>query len=85
MLKVKLTLIGIVIIAIIAAALYLRYGGITHERICEVVVDESDEIQSKIDDRYQALDQKLDRIEGKLDQLLKIANRPLPDNLQVVQ
>lgn len=80
--KVRLVLVAIVLLALAAVALYLRFGGVTHERIYDAVVGESDAIQARIDDRYRALDRKLDRIEGKLDRLLEIANRPLPDNLQ---
>lgn len=80
--KAKLTAVLVLILVIIAAALYLRFFGVTHERIVDVVQDESGEIRQKIDDRYQALDKKLDRIESKLDRLLSIAERPLPDNLQ---
>lgn len=80
--KVRLVLVAIVMLALAAVALYLRFGGVTHERIYDAVVGESDAIQARIDDRYRALDRKLDRIEGKLDRLLEIANRPLPDNLQ---
>ena len=64
------------------AAFYLKFAGVTHEDICDVVTDESAKVQSVVDDRYQKLDKKLDRIEGKLDRLLEIADRPLPDNLQ---
>ena len=80
--KVKLGVAGVILLAIIIAALCLRYGGVTHESIHHAVLDESSEIKERIDDRYSALDKKLDRIEGKLDRILDIANRPLPDNLQ---
>lgn len=80
--KMKLIVVGIILLSLAAAALYLRFGGVTHERLYDAVVSESDRIQARIDDRCRALDRKLDRIEGKLDRLLEIANRPLPDNLQ---
>ena len=82
--KVKLIVVGLILLALAAVALYLRFGRVTHERIYDAVTGESDAIQTKVDDRYHALDRKLDRIEGKLDRLLEIANRPLPDNLQPV-
>lgn len=50
--------------------------------VIRVTTEESRRIQDRIDGRYQALDAKLDRIEGKLDRLLKIAERPLPDGMQ---
>ena len=83
--KIKLTICGIILLAILAAAIYLRFGGVTRERIYSKVSDESDEIQGKIDERYRALDKKLDRIECKLDKILEIANCPLPDNLKPAQ
>ena len=69
-------------IALGAALWYLKFYGVTHEEIYEAVTEESVKVQSVVDDRYQKLDRKLDRIEGKLDKLLEIANRPLPDGMQ---
>lgn len=66
---------------IVAAALYLKFAGVTHEDLRDAVRGESATIQQAMDDRYRALDRKLDRIEGKLDRLLEIANRPLPDGM----
>ena len=80
--KVKLCIVGAMLLAIFIAALYLRYGGVTHESTHHAVLNESSEIKERIDDRYSALDRKLDRIEGKLDLILEMANRPMPDNLQ---
>ena len=83
--KVRLIALMVVILVVFGAALYLRYGGVTHERIVEVVEDRSDEIKDRIDERYSALDRKLDRIESKLDKLLEIATRPPPDGMQEVK
>ena len=60
---------------------YLKFAGVTHEDIYDAVTAESTKVQSVVDDRYQKLDRKLDRIESKLDKLLEIANRPLPDGV----
>lgn len=72
----------LLLIMAVAAIWFLKYAGVTHEDIYSAVTDESAEIQSVVDDRYQKLDKKLDRIESKLDRLLEIANRPLPDGMQ---
>ena len=72
----------LLVIAIVAAIWYLKFYGVTHEEIYEAVTEESAKVQSVVDDRYQRLDRKLDRIEGKLDKILEIANRPLPDGMQ---
>ena len=73
------------LIAAVAAVWFLKYAGVTHEDIYAAVTDESAEIQSVVDDRYQKLDKKLDRIESKLDRLLEIANRPLPDGMRLAE
>lgn len=72
----------LLLIALVATLWYLKFYGVTHEEIYEAVTEESAKVQSVVDDRYQRLDRKLDRIEGKLDKLLEIANRPLPDGMQ---
>ena len=83
--KAKLAVCCLILLAIVIATLCLRYGGVTHESIRHAVVSESGAIKDRIDDRYNALDRKLDRIEGKLDRILEIATRPLPDNLNHVE
>lgn len=75
----------VLLVAAVAAIWYLKFAGVTHEDIYDAVTGESDKVQSVVDDRYQKLDRKLDRIEGKLDKLLEIANRPLPDGMQRAQ
>ena len=79
----KLIVVLILLLIALAAVLwYLKFYGVTHEDIYEAVTEESVKVQSVVDDRYRKLDKKLDRIEGKLDKLLEIANRPLPDGMQ---
>ena len=81
----KLTVILILLVVALGAAVwYLKFAGVTHEEIYEAVTEESTKVQSVVDDRFQKLDKKLDRIEGKLDRLLEMANRPLPDGMQRV-
>ena len=79
--KKLIVILVLLLIALGAAVWYLKSYGVTHEEIYEAVTEESVKVQSVVDDRYQKLDQKLDRIEGKLDKLLEIANRPLPDGM----
>ena len=79
----KLIVILFLLVIVLGAALWcLKFCGVTHEEIYEAVTEESAKVQAVVDDRYQKLDKKLDRIEGKLDKLLEIANRPLPDGMQ---
>ena len=82
----KLFVILVLLLTVCMVAVwYLKFAGITHEKIYEAVTDGSGKVQAMVDDRYRKLDQKLDRIEGKLDKLLEIANRPLPDGMQPAQ
>ena len=80
--KKLILVLTLLVIALSAAVWYLKFYGVTHEAIYEAVTEESAKMQSVVDDRYQKLDQKLDRIESKLDKLLEIANRPLPDGMR---
>ena len=80
--KKLIVVLVLLLIALAAALWYLKFYGVTHEEIYEAVTEESAKVQAVVDDRYQRLDRKLDRIEGKLDKLLEIANRPLPDGMQ---
>ena len=80
--KKLIVILILLVVALGAAVWYLKFAGVTHEEIYEAVTEESAKVQAVVDDRYQKLDKKLDRIEGKLDKLLEIANRPLPDGMQ---
>ena len=80
--KKLMVILILLLIALGAAVWCLKFYGVTHEEIYEAVTEESAKVQSVVDDRYRRIDQKLDRIEGKLDKLLEIANRPLPDGMQ---
>ena len=80
--KKLMVILILLLIALGAAVWCLKFYGVTHEEIYEAVTEESAKVQSVVDDRYRRIDQKLDRIEGKLDKLLEIANRPLPDGMK---
>ena len=80
--KKLIVILFLLLIALGAAVWYLKFSGVTHEEIYEAVTEESAKVQNVVDDRYRKLDQKLDRIEGKLDKLLEIASRPLTDGMQ---
>ena len=83
--KKLIAVLILLLIALAAALWYLKFYGVTHEEIYEAVTEESAKVQAVVDDRYQRLDRKLDRIEGKLDKILEIANRPLPDGMRRVE
>ena len=83
--KKLIAILVLLLVAAGAAIWYLKFAGVTHEDIYDAVTVESAKVQSVVDDRYQKLDRKLDRIESKLDRLLEIANRPLPDGMQRIK
>ena len=83
--KKLIVILVLLLVAAGAAIWYLKFAGVTHEDIYDAVTAESTKVQSVVDDRYQKLDRKLDRIESKLDKLLEIANRPLPDGMQRIK
>ena len=81
----KKILLLLFVVALVAAVAWLWYWfncGVSNKDVCDVVCGESAKIQDRIDRRHQELDRKLYRIEGKLDRLLKIADRPFPDGMQ---
>ena len=80
--KKLIVILVLLLVAAGAAIWYLKFAGVTHADIYDAVTAEPAKVQSVVDDRYQKLDRKLDRIESKLDKLLEIANRPLPDGMQ---
>ena len=83
--KKLIVVLILLLVALVAALWYLRFCSVTHEEIYEAVTEESVKVQSVVDDRYRKLDHKLDRIEGKLNKLLEVANRPLPDGMRRVE
>ncbi len=83
--KIRFVVWALVVLALLAVAWRLRFGGVTHERIVAVVEDRAEAVRARVDARCDALDRKLDRIESKLDRLLEIATRPLPDGMREVR
>lgn len=71
-----------VVAAILAAVFRFGLSAKTHDDIYEAVVDSSSGVKSHVDSRCDLLERKLDRIEGKIDRLLKIAEGPLPDGMK---
>ena len=71
------------LLLLVAAFTWFRFnGGVSHRDICTAVRGEAAGLHEHVEQRYHDLDRKLDRIEGKLDRLLKIAESPLPDGMQ---
>ena len=80
--KKLMVILALLLVAAGAAIWYLKFAGVTHEDIYDAVTEEATKVQSVVDDRYQKLERKLDRIESKLDKLLEVADRPLPDGVR---
>ena len=84
----KKILLGLFVLAVLLLVLAIIWefnrssSAVVITAVDQTVMRESDAIQSCVERRCQDLDRKLDRIEGKLDRLLKIAERPLPDGMQ---
>ena len=75
-------------VVLLALAAYLWYGkkaDISNIDVKGAVADESGVIQAHVEDRYEALDKKLDMLDAKLDKILDALNPKLPDNLQTVE
>jgi len=84
--KRLLALVVVLLLAAVAAWIWCRAcGGVTHRELKDAVTDESAAIQARIDARYRALDEKLDRIEAKLDKLIDMATPKLPDGMKVAE
>ena len=68
--------------AVLAAYIwYCSNKDVTNVEVKGAVTEESAAIQSRVDDRCEALEVRLDRIEGKIDKLLEIVSPRLPDGL----
>ena len=79
----------VLLLLIVLFAVWFSTGGVSNRAVYDKTADESRVIQAKIDARADQLLRKAEestmkRIESKLDQLLEIANRPLPDGLERV-
>ena len=84
----KKTISFVVLLIVLALAVCL-YNKAVHFVSTDCILfnmrQQTHEVNDHVDFRYKALDAKLDRIEGKIDRLLKIAERPLPDGMQEAQ
>ena len=77
----------VVVLATIIAWLWLFYrdGGVTHRDLADLITAEGAATRAKVDERCDAMDGKLDRIESKLDKLLQLATPRLPDGMKAIE
>ena len=83
--KKALVLILILILLLLLSVswiIHLRQADITTREVQSTVLAESQTLQRQIGSRSAALEQKLDRIEAKLDRLIQMATPQLPDGMQ---
>ena len=82
--KLLATVLLIVVLATVIAWLWLFYrdGGVTHRELADLITAEGAATRAKVDERCDALDVKLDRIESKLDKLIQLATPRLPDGMK---
>ena len=82
--KLLATVLFVVVLATVIAWLWLFYrdGGVTHRELADLITAEGAATRAKVDERCDALDVKLDRIESKLDKLIQLATPRLPDGMK---
>ena len=85
--KILIAVLLVVALATVVAWFWLFYrdGGVTHRELAELITIEGAATRAKVDDRCNALDAKLDRIESKLDKLIRLATTQLPDGMKAVE
>ena len=85
--KFLLAVVLVVLLATVVAWLWLFYrdGGVTHRELADLITAEGAATRTKVDERCDALDVKLDRIESKLDKLLQLATPRLPDDMKAAE
>ena len=85
--KILIAVLLVVLLATVIAWLWLFYrdGGVTHRDLADLITAEGAATRTKVDERCDALDAKLDRIESKLDKLIQLATPRLPDGMKAVE
>ena len=85
--RLTMALVLAVVLAALIAWLWLFYrdGGVTHRDLADLITAEGAATRARVDERCDALDVKLDRIESKLDKLIQLAAPRLPDGMTPVE
>ena len=85
--KIPIAVLLLVLLAAVVAWLWLfhRDGGVTHRELADRIAAEGAAARERVDERCNALDIKLDRIESKLDKLIQLATPRLPDGMKVAE
>ena len=85
--KILIAVLFVFLLAAVIAWLWLFYrdGGVTHRDLADLVTAEGVATRARVDERCDALDAKLDRIESKLDKLIQLATPKLPDGMKAAE
>ena len=85
--KLLATVLLVVVLATVIAWLWLFYrdGGVTHRELADLITAEGAATRAKVDERCDAMDARLDRIESKLDKLIQLATPRLPDDMKAAE
>ena len=85
--KILIAVLLVVLLATVVAWLWLLYrdGGVTHRELADLIAAEGAATRARVDERCDALDVKLDRIESKLDKLIQLATPRLPDDMKAAE
>ena len=85
--KILIAVLLLVLLATVVAWLWLFYrdGGVTHRELADLITAEGAATRTKVDERCDALDAKLDRIESKLDKLIQLATPQLSDGMKAAE
>ena len=85
--KILIAVVLVLLLATVIAWLWLFYrdGGVTHRDLADLITAEGAATRARVDERCDALDVKLDRIESKLDKLIQLATPRLPDGMKAAE
>ena len=85
--KILIAVLLVLVLATVVAWLWLFYrdGGVTHRDLADLITAEGAATRARVDERCDALDVKLDRIESKLDKLIQLATPRLPDGMKAAE
>ena len=85
--KLLFSAVLVLVLATVVAWLWIFYrdGGVTHRDLADLVSAEGAATRARVDERCDALDVKLDRIESKLDRLIQLATPRLPDGMKAAE
>ena len=82
--KILIAVLLFVLLATVIAWLWLFYrdGGVTHRDLADLINAEGAATRAKVDERCDALDVKLDRVESKL---IQLATPRRPDDMKAAE